>query len=110
MNETQDIQKLSNAIMSLASTITEIINDRLKGIPAPLLAPEPKPLPIALPSEMNNDVPRLAYTMRETATILGVSYITVHRLLQRGLLKSTKSLRHKIISRKEIERFLKETV
>src|SRR5688572_15856152 len=28
---------------------------------------------------------RLAYTMRETAEILGCSYITVHRLVQRGL-------------------------
>src|SRR5688572_29431725 len=32
-------------------------------------------------------LPRLAYTMRETAEILGVSYITVHRLMQRGLLR-----------------------
>ena len=54
-------------------------------------------------------VTRLAFTMRETAEILGVSYFTVHRLLKRGLLRSSSALRHKIISKTEIERFLKET-
>jgi hypothetical protein len=52
---------------------------------------------------------RLSFSMRETADSLGVSYITVHRLIQRGLLRSSKALRHKIISRVEIERFLNET-
>jgi hypothetical protein len=54
-------------------------------------------------------LPRLAYSMRETAVILGVSYITVHRLVQRGLLKSSTALRHKLIPLFEIERFLKAT-
>jgi len=53
---------------------------------------------------------RLSYTMRETAEILGVSYITVHRLIKRGLLKNLKAFRHKIIPATEIERFLKETL
>jgi len=52
---------------------------------------------------------RLAYTMQETADILGVSYITVHRLIKRGLLKSSSALRHKLIPKSEIERFLKQT-
>ncbi len=52
---------------------------------------------------------KLAYSMRETADLLSVSYVTVHRLLKRGLLKSSGALRHKIIPRSEIERFLKET-
>lgn len=54
-------------------------------------------------------LPRLAYTMRETANMLGISYISVHRLLQRGLLKSSTALRHKVISIKEIQRFLEDT-
>jgi excisionase family DNA binding protein len=54
--------------------------------------------------------PRLAYTMQETAEILGVSYITVHRLLKRGLLKSCSALRHKLIPMTEIERFLRDTM
>ena len=51
-------------------------------------------------------LPRLAYTMAETARILGISYISVHRLLKRGLLKSSTALRHKLIPKTEIERFL----
>lgn len=54
-------------------------------------------------------VPRLAFSMEETAHMLGVSYITVHRLVKRGLLKSSNALRHKLISRTEIDRFLKAT-
>jgi excisionase family DNA binding protein len=54
-------------------------------------------------------LPKLAYSMEETAQVLGVSYITVHRLLKRGLLKSSSALRHKLIPVTEIERFLKAT-
>ncbi len=54
-------------------------------------------------------VPRLAYTMQETANMLGISYISVHRLLQRGLLKSSTALRHKMIPMREIQRFLNDT-
>ncbi len=55
-------------------------------------------------------LPRLAYTMRETADIIGVSYITVHRLLKRGKLRASDALRNKVIPRTEIERFLKESI
>src|SRR6267142_1306399 len=54
--------------------------------------------------EGKGKLPRLAYTMKETAEILGVSYITVHRFIQRGLLKCSVASRHKIISKMEIER------
>jgi excisionase family DNA binding protein len=60
--------------------------------------------------ETNGQPPRLAYTMQETADMLGVSYITVHRLIKRGLLRSSLALRHKLIPRTEIERFLRESV
>jgi excisionase family DNA binding protein len=61
-------------------------------------------------SKIATPLPRLAYTMQETATILGVSYITVHRLIRRGLLKSSNALRHKLIPLTEIERFLKASI
>jgi len=51
-------------------------------------------------------LPRLAYSMRETAEILGVSYQTVFRLHKRGLLRSCSVLRHKLFPLTEIERFL----
>lgn len=50
--------------------------------------------------------PRMAYSMREAAAVIGVSYITMHRLLKRGLIKSSDALRTKIISRAELEKFL----
>lgn len=60
-------------------------------------------------SAANNPLPRLAYTMRETAEILGISYITVHRLLKRGKLRASDAIRNKVIPRAEIERFLRES-
>ena len=62
------------------------------------------------PLKDGGKLPRLAYTMRETAEILGTSYITVHRLLQRGLLRSSLATRTKLIPKKEIERFLATTM
>lgn len=56
------------------------------------------------------DALRMAYSVRETADLLGVSYMTVHRLLKRGLLHSSSALRHKLIPASEIERFLKDTL
>ena len=58
-------------------------------------------------SDSASQLPRLAFTMRETAGMLGLSYISIHRLIKRGLLKSSLALRHKLISKSEIERFLK---
>lgn len=66
----------------------------------------------AVPSEQLNSelaFPRLAFSMQETADMLGLSYQTVWRLTQRGLLKSSSALRHKLFSREEIERFLRST-
>jgi hypothetical protein len=55
-------------------------------------------------------LPRLAYSMRETAKIIGVNYQTVYRLNKRGLLRSSTALRTKLFARCEIERFLKSTL
>jgi excisionase family DNA binding protein len=68
------------------------------------IVPETKSASVGQP------LPRLAYTMEETARILGVSYITVHRLLKRGKLRSSTALRHKLIPHAEIERFLKTSL
>ena len=55
-------------------------------------------------------LPRLAYSMAETAELLGVSYNTVYRLNKRGLLNSSSALRHKLFAKSEIERFLQATL
>jgi hypothetical protein len=79
---------------------------RAQSEPAP---PPSKESRSSMPDD-GGALPRLAYTMRETAAILGVSYITVYRLLQRRLLRSSLATRTKMISKKEIERFLAATV
>ena len=53
--------------------------------------------------------PRLAWSLKETAEILGLSYPTVWRLINRGKLRAVPGIRHKVIPQKEIDRFL-ETV
>jgi excisionase family DNA binding protein len=52
---------------------------------------------------------RMAFSVRETAEILGVSDKTVRRLIDRKLLRASRALRHLLIPKKEIERFLQET-
>ena len=54
-------------------------------------------------------IPKLAFSMKEAAEALGVSYISVHRLLKRGLLRSSSALRTKVIPATELQRFLKAT-
>jgi len=51
-------------------------------------------------------LPRMGYSVDETAQMLGINQGTVYRLLQRGLLRSASGLRTKVIPLKEIERFL----
>jgi hypothetical protein len=69
---------------------------------------------VAVPSPAgaiaNREDERLAFTMQETAKILGISYISVHRLLKRGLLKRSLALRRIVIPKREIERFLQDTM
>lgn len=49
---------------------------------------------------------KLAYKIKEVADLISVTPITVRRLIERGELKPVRSLRHVLISRAEIERFL----
>lgn len=52
---------------------------------------------------------RLAYSMNEAADLLGVDYLSVYRLVQRGKLKACRALRGKfLITRAELNRFLNE--
>jgi excisionase family DNA binding protein len=60
-------------------------------------------------TEMTDKPLRLAYSVSEVAEMLGVSYVTVYRLIQRGLLRCSSACRHKLIAKTEVERFLKET-
>jgi excisionase family DNA binding protein len=51
---------------------------------------------------------RLAYSIQEAADMLGVDYMSVYRLIQRGKLKACRALRGKfLISRAELLRLLR---
>jgi excisionase family DNA binding protein len=52
---------------------------------------------------------RMAFSVKETAALLGISEKTVRRLVERKLLNPSRALRHLLFSRKEVERFLEET-
>jgi hypothetical protein len=55
-------------------------------------------------------LPKLLFTLKETAYILSVSEKSVRRFLERGLLKTNPSLRTKLITRESIEVFAKMTL
>jgi excisionase family DNA binding protein len=51
---------------------------------------------------------RLAYSIQESAEMLGVNYFSVYRLIQRGKLKPCRALRGKLlVPRTELLRLLK---
>jgi hypothetical protein len=53
---------------------------------------------------------RLAHNIRETAILLGgISTKSVRRLIDRGYLRPSLGLRHILIPRSDIERYLHET-
>jgi excisionase family DNA binding protein len=66
--------------------------------------------PVEEPSQTTDTnppaIPRLAYNLNEAAQSLGISYISAFRLVQRGKLKSIRALRHHLIPRSELLRFL----
>jgi excisionase family DNA binding protein len=51
---------------------------------------------------------RGALKLKEAAAYLGVSVITVRRLIERGLIKANRALRHLLIPISELDRFLAE--
>ena len=65
---------------------------------------------LAAKSGVTEDFPRLAYSVGEVAQMLGVCPKTVRRLIDRGLIRASRKLRHLMIPRTEVERFLRETL
>ena len=66
------------------------------------MKPEHPPPPL-LPPEQE----RLAYTLLEVADMIGVDYLSVYRLIQRGKLKACRALRGKfLVTRTELLRML----
>ena len=65
--------------------------------------PETKPVNTATPLPTE----RLAYSIQESADMLGVNYFSIYRLIQRGKLKACRALRGKfLIPRTELLKLL----
>jgi excisionase family DNA binding protein len=62
----------------------------------------------AISEQPTGDIRRRAFSIKETAIILGVSPPSVRRLIARGLLRANRTLRHIRISEAEIDRFLEQ--
>jgi len=52
---------------------------------------------------------RLAYSVQEAACMLGVCDKSVRRLILRGLIRPSRALRHILIPKDELDRFLRDT-
>ena len=52
---------------------------------------------------------RIFLSATEVALLMGISKKTVYRLLDRGLLKSSSALRHKMILRASVDEFVAQT-
>lgn len=64
------------------------------------IAPQPK--------TTASETERLAYSVQESADLLGVDYFSVYRLIQRGKLRACRALRGKLlVPRSELLRLLK---
>ncbi|NBR87810.1 MAG: DNA-binding protein [Verrucomicrobia bacterium] len=53
---------------------------------------------------------RIFLSVEEVAQLFGLSKKTVYRLLDRGLLKSSNAVRHKMILRTSVDEFVAKTV
>jgi excisionase family DNA binding protein len=62
---------------------------------------------VAQSTEQTPEKERLAYSLLEVADMLGVDYLSVYRLIQRGKLKACRALRGKfLVTRTELMRML----
>jgi len=58
------------------------------------------------PNNINTPLQRELLKIAEVAIMLGISQSTVRRLIDRGLLKANRSLRHLLISRDALQMFI----
>jgi excisionase family DNA binding protein len=63
-----------------------------------------------MPRETIDHSTRIFLSVEEVAQRFGVSRKTVYRLLDRGLLRSSNALRHKMILKASVDEFVAQTV
>jgi len=65
---------------------------------------------VFMPRIVDNGSARCFYSVAEVSQMFGISQKSVYRLLERGLLKSSSALRHKMISEASIQEFVVTTM
>ena len=92
-------------VEAIVQRLLQVMGQRLlAGVTIPAIAPPP-----ARSEPATKDLaPKLAYTLKELSSELGVSRVTIYRLTARGLLKPLPYLRTKVFAKAEVERFLAE--
>jgi excisionase family DNA binding protein len=98
------VLKFSGEIHVSREQIQPLLDRFLTKTESPKSAPS---VPIPAPSKADPFKGRLMFTPKETAEILRISQKSVYRLIARGLLKTSKALRHIKIPKAEIEQFVK---
>jgi len=72
------------------------------------MSAENEPVSIAAATQLLPQEERLAYSVEESAQLLGVHYFSVYRLIQRGKLRACRVLRGKLlVPRTELLKLLK---
>ena len=73
------------------------------------MPPNNEPVSVATPDQIFPHEERLAYSVEESAQLLGVHYFSVYRLIQRGKLRACRVLRGKLlVPRTELLKLLKK--
>jgi excisionase family DNA binding protein len=102
--------RMNNKAQTMTLRVSGELTLDCESLLALLRSESSEALPAQNPVPAQKGTTRLAYSVHETGELLGISYGSVYRLIRRGVLKSSGALRHKLIARSEIERFLKETM
>lgn len=91
--------KVAWALLAPKSALSS--GDSLYDLPIRMETPAPSTAPTV-------EAERLAYSVQESADLLGVDYFSVYRLIQRGKLRACRALRGKLlVPRSELLRLLK---
>lgn len=91
----------------IAERVLELVAERLVSRPPATPAPPPVP-PTVHQKDPAPKPSKLGYSVGELSAEIGVSKVTIYRLIDRGLLRPLPYIRTKIFSHQEVARFLAE--
>lgn len=98
-----------HAVLGSSIQVLLVANPLAQPEPPPLVATPPVPTPIAPPTVSEDNIPLRVYSVKQAAQTLGMSISCVRRLIQRGLLRPSRAMRHLRIPVKQIDELLKNT-